>query len=73
MQAAVGVEHQFGKVATTSFTYVNSRGVHQYMSDNVNAFLPGTYNRPREPARGPTASTRTSTSFNPTACTTRTS
>jgi hypothetical protein len=43
MQAAVGVEHQFGKIATTSLTYVNSRGVHQYLSDNVNAFLPGTY------------------------------
>jgi Carboxypeptidase regulatory-like domain len=43
MQAAVGVEHQWGKIATTSLTYVNSRGVHQYLSDNVNAFLPGTY------------------------------
>ena len=38
MQAAVGVEHQFGKIATTSLTYINSRGVHQYLSDNVNAF-----------------------------------
>jgi hypothetical protein len=44
MQAAIGIEHQFGKFATTSITYVNSRGVHQYLSDNVNAFLPGTYN-----------------------------
>ncbi|HTX76911.1 MAG TPA: carboxypeptidase regulatory-like domain-containing protein [Terracidiphilus sp.] len=44
MQAAVGVEHQWGKVATTSVTYVNSRGVHQYFSDNINAFEPGTYN-----------------------------
>ncbi|MGA9424740.1 MAG: carboxypeptidase regulatory-like domain-containing protein, partial [Terracidiphilus sp.] len=43
MQAAVGVDHSFGKVATASLTYVNSRGVHQYMSDNINAFLPGTY------------------------------
>jgi len=43
MQAAVGIEHQFGKIATTSVTYVNSRGVHQYLSDNVNAYLPGTY------------------------------
>jgi hypothetical protein len=43
MQAAFGFEHQFGKVATTSITYVNSRGVHQYLSDNVNAYLPGTY------------------------------
>ena len=44
MQAAVGVEHQFGKIATTSVTYINSRGVHQYLSDNVNAFLPDSYN-----------------------------
>jgi hypothetical protein len=43
MQAAVGIEHQFGKVATTAVTYVNSRGVHQYLSNNVNAFLPGTF------------------------------
>ena len=43
MQAALGIEHQFGKIATTSVTYVNSRGVHQYLSDNVNAYLPGTY------------------------------
>jgi Carboxypeptidase regulatory-like domain len=43
MQAAVGVEHSFGKLATTSVTYINSRGVHQYMSNNVNAYLPDTY------------------------------
>ena len=34
--------------ATTSVTYVNSRGIHQYISDNINAFLPGTY----DPATG---------------------
>jgi hypothetical protein len=45
MQAAVGVEHQFGKVVTTSVTYINSRGVHQYLSDNINAYLPGTYDQ----------------------------
>ena len=43
MQAAMGVEHQFGKVATASATYINSRGVHQFYSDNINAYLPGTY------------------------------
>ena len=43
MQAAVGIEHQFGKIATASATYINSHGVHQYLSDNINAFLPGTY------------------------------
>ena len=43
MQAAIGVEHQFGKLVTLSVTYINSRGVHQLYSDNINAFLPGTY------------------------------
>ncbi|MGA2570106.1 MAG: TonB-dependent receptor [Terracidiphilus sp.] len=43
MQAAAGVEHQFGSFATVSLTYLNSRGVHQYLSDNVNAYEQGTY------------------------------
>jgi hypothetical protein len=43
MQAAASIEHQFGKVAPLSATYVNSRGVHQYLSDNINAYLPETY------------------------------
>ncbi|MFC5863319.1 carboxypeptidase regulatory-like domain-containing protein [Acidicapsa dinghuensis] len=43
MQAAIGVEQQIGKIATISATYINSRGVHQYLSDNVNAYLPETY------------------------------
>ena len=43
MQAALGIEHQFGKIATASVTYINSHGAHQYLSDNINAFLPGTY------------------------------
>jgi hypothetical protein len=43
MQAALGMEHQFGKLATVSATFINSRGVHQYLSNNINAYLPGTY------------------------------
>jgi Carboxypeptidase regulatory-like domain/TonB dependent receptor len=43
MQAALGVEHQFGKVATLAATFINSRGVHQDYTDNVNAFIPSTY------------------------------
>jgi len=43
MQAALGVEHQFGKVATLAATYINSHGVHQDYSDNINAFIPSTY------------------------------
>jgi len=45
MQAALGVEHQFGKVATASATYINSHGAHQFLSNNINAFLPGTYDQ----------------------------
>jgi Carboxypeptidase regulatory-like domain/TonB dependent receptor len=48
MQAAIGVEHQFGKVTTLSATYINSRGVHQFLSRNINAYLPNTY----DPATG---------------------
>jgi hypothetical protein len=43
MQTAFGIEHQFGKIATASATYINSRGVHQYYSDNINAYLAQTY------------------------------
>jgi hypothetical protein len=43
MQAAIGIEHKFGKSITVSSTYINSRGLHQLYSDNINAFLPGTY------------------------------
>ena len=43
MQAAIGVEHRFGKSVTLSTTYINSRGLHQLYSDNINAFLPATY------------------------------
>jgi len=48
MQAAIGVEHQFSRIATVAITYINSHGEHQYLSDNVNAFLTGTY----DPATG---------------------
>jgi len=48
MQAAMSVDHQFGKVATLSATYMNSRGVHQDYTDNINAYVPGTY----DPATG---------------------
>jgi hypothetical protein len=43
MQSALGIERQFGKSVTLSATYINSHGVHQYLSDNINAYLPGTY------------------------------
>jgi hypothetical protein len=42
-QAAIGIEHRFGKNLTVATTYINSSGQHQLYSDNINAFLPGTY------------------------------
>ncbi len=44
MEAAVGIDHSFGKAITLSATYINSRGVHQYLSDNINAYVASTYN-----------------------------
>ncbi|WP_263418089.1 TonB-dependent receptor [Terriglobus albidus] len=43
MQLAFGLEHQFGRVATVSGTYIYSRGIHQYLTNNINAFVQGTY------------------------------
>ena len=43
VQGAVGVERQVAKNATVSVTYLNSHGVHQLMTRNINAPLPGTY------------------------------
>jgi hypothetical protein len=37
MQSAVSVERQLGKIGTVSVTYLNSRGVHQFILENVNA------------------------------------
>ena len=43
VQGGVGVERQLSKSATVSVTYLNSHGVHQLMTRNINAPLPGTY------------------------------
>jgi hypothetical protein len=43
IQSAVGLERQLSKNTTASFTYLNSHGVHQFMTRNINAPLPGTY------------------------------
>ncbi len=36
-------EHQFGRHGTVSVNFLEDRGVHQYISRNINAPLPGTY------------------------------
>jgi hypothetical protein len=55
MQSAVSVERQVTRNATLTVSYLNSRGVHQFLARNINAPLPGTpYSTgPRpEPAAG---------------------
>jgi len=43
MQQGAGLERQLTKNATISVTYLNSHGVHQIMTRDINAPLPGTY------------------------------
>ncbi len=52
MQTAVGVERQLGRMGTVAVTYLNSRGVHQFVTINANAPLPGTYD-PADPVNFP--------------------
>ena len=43
MQQGAGLERQLTRNATISVTYLNSHGVHQIMTRDINAPLPGTY------------------------------
>ncbi len=43
MQTAISVERQVSRVVNATVSYVNSHGVHELLTDNVNAPLPGTY------------------------------
>ncbi len=51
MQSAVSIERQMTKTVTASATYVNSRGLHQLLTRNINAPLPGTFD-PADPTSG---------------------
>jgi hypothetical protein len=51
IQTAVTLERQLTKTATLSVTYLNSRGVHQLVTQNINAPLPGTFD-PAIPGSG---------------------
>jgi hypothetical protein len=56
MQTAFSLERQVTKIANVTLTYLNSRGVHQFLSLNVNAPLPGTPDSPGPypfPGQGP--------------------
>ena len=43
LQSAVSLEQQVTKNATVSITYLRSHGVHQFLLDDINAPLPGTF------------------------------
>ncbi len=46
MQSAFSLERQVTKIANVTLTYLNSRGVHQFESLNINAPSPGTPGSP---------------------------
>jgi hypothetical protein len=50
VQSAIGLEHQFTKTLTTSVTYVNSHGVHQLLTNNINAPRDFSFCPPSAPA-----------------------
>jgi len=52
MQSAVGLERQIGKNATASVTYLNSHGVHQLLTNDLNAPLPDSGYTPFDPTSG---------------------
>ena len=51
MQTAVSVERQISKNANVAISYLNSKGIHQFLTRNINAPLPGTYD-PNNPTSG---------------------
>jgi len=44
IEGAVGLERQITRKIRTSVTYITTHGVHQLLTRNINAPLPGTYN-----------------------------
>jgi hypothetical protein len=51
MESAVAVERQLPAHTTVALTYVNSHGWHQYLTNDINAPLPGSYD-PQVPGSG---------------------
>ena len=51
MESAIAVERQLPAHSTVALTYVNSHGVHQFLTNDINAPRPGTYN-PQVPGSG---------------------
>ncbi|HET7215080.1 MAG TPA: carboxypeptidase regulatory-like domain-containing protein, partial [Terriglobia bacterium] len=51
IEGAVGLERQVTRNLKTSVTYVTTHGIHQLLTRNINAPLPGTYD-PADPSSG---------------------
>ncbi len=51
LESAIGLERQITSKITTSVTYIYTHGVHQYLTRNINAPLPGTFD-PADPTSG---------------------
>jgi len=51
VEGAIGLERQVTKSVKTSVTYITTHGVHQLLTRNINAPLPGTYD-PLVPSSG---------------------
>lgn len=51
MESAIAVERQLPAHTTVALTYVNSHGLHQFLTSDINAPSPGTYN-PQVPGSG---------------------
>ncbi|MGH9328462.1 MAG: carboxypeptidase regulatory-like domain-containing protein [Terriglobia bacterium] len=51
IESAVGLERQISRNITASVTYLNSHGLHQFLTRNINTPLPGEYD-PADPAQG---------------------
>ncbi|MHB8652863.1 MAG: TonB-dependent receptor [Terriglobia bacterium] len=51
MDMAVSIEHQLLPSTSVSLTYINSRGLNQFLTNDANAPLPGTFT-PGDPASG---------------------
>jgi len=52
IQSAIALERQLGKNATMSVTYLNAHGVHQVLTNDINAPLPGSGYTPLDPTSG---------------------
>lgn len=51
MESAIAIERQLPAHTTVALTYVNSHGLHQFLTNDINAPLPGNYN-PQVPGSG---------------------